>query len=304
MNNGLHILQWNCNSFLNKTLEFKQYLNSLDSLPDLICLQESLIKNKIATFDNYTVLFADTNRGLAFLIRKDISFSSFQTLNLNCEAISVKINTSLGIINVVNVYCSPSFPLSVEDMNTILNLENCIICGDFNAKSVLWGSPFSDLRGRIIEGVLDNCDTVCLNTGSPTRIYNTGVSHIDLSFASPNIACLSNWEVTNFDGGSDHNCISMEIKCLVPYEKLGIPRWIFKKADWDKFSKLCDENFQSIDLDNSDVNELTIKIIEAIHSAAISSIPRSKGVGKRNKGFWNDECQQAVNDRNIAKCNA
>ncbi len=43
------------------------------------------------------------------------------------------------------------------------------------------------------------------------------------------------------------------------------------------------------------------QITDAINCAASFSIPKSKGIGKRNKPFWNDECQNAVKDRNAVK---
>ena len=40
---------------------------------------------------------------------------------------------------------------------------NTIIVGDFNSKNIIWGSPFTCKKGKIIE---DFMDFICLNNGS------------------------------------------------------------------------------------------------------------------------------------------
>ncbi len=217
---GLHILQWNCNSILNKQVEFKKFLNSFNSLPDVICLQETRLGNKYFKCESYNVLSVPTDRGVCFLIRKDLSFSKFTHLKFNnVEGISVVIHSMSGPIEIVNLYCSPSKPLDEEDLKFLFNKDNVFICGDFNSKSTLWGSSFSDTRGRFLESLLDNSDLVCLNSGSPTRFSNYGFSHLDLAFCSSKWAGSCHWESLSFDAGSDHSCISINFNCNITYEK-------------------------------------------------------------------------------------
>ena len=91
---------------------------------------------------------------------------------------------------------------AIDILSDLFQKQNAIICGDFNAKSVLWGSTISDTRGRTIERLLDDSDKVCLNTGSPTRFE----SCLDLAFSS-SIAAFSKWEVLSENCGSDHNIV-------------------------------------------------------------------------------------------------
>ena len=44
---GLKLMQWNAQSVMAHGLEFKQFINNLTDKPDIICLQETFLKNKL-----------------------------------------------------------------------------------------------------------------------------------------------------------------------------------------------------------------------------------------------------------------
>ncbi|KAL6416347.1 hypothetical protein ACFW04_013546 [Cataglyphis niger] len=84
--------------------------------------------------------------------------------------------------------------------------QKILICGDFNSKSKLWGSPFSDERGTTIDEWAAASDLRLLNTGSdPTCIRAQGCSIIDLTWASPGLVrYISSWQVLDLSTLSDH----------------------------------------------------------------------------------------------------
>ena len=175
------------------------------------------------------------------------------------------------------------------------------VCGDFNARSTLWGSPKVDTRGKSIENILQKSNLVVLNTGAPTRIYKNGCSHIDLAFSSPRYANTANWEVFNSTCGSDHNLIKIEFQTFSDCEQISRPKWIFNKADWPKFSFLCDTNLADVNFEE-DLESLSKNITKAISEAANDSIPKSSGlIKKRHAKFWNEKCATAVKERDSAK---
>lgn len=45
-----------------------------------------------------------------------------------------------------------------------------IIIGDLNAHNIKWGSKSTDARGKTIENIINNKNTVILNDTSPTHI--------------------------------------------------------------------------------------------------------------------------------------
>ena len=54
------------------------------------------------------------------------------------------------------------------------------------------------------------------------------------------------------------------------------PSWNVKKANWEVFKKLADENFKNINQEQHHLNKLTQLITEAILDAAKKSIPRDR----------------------------
>ena len=171
--------------------------------------------------------------------------------------------------------------------------------GDFNAKNSLWGSPSSDVRGKEIEKLLEDTNLVVLNDGSPTHVGYYGFSHIDLTLASPNIANKGTW-YTGPSCNSDHFMLFTELQIGSNAKADYLPKFNFKKADWNKFSRLCDQNLITLDFD-SDIDTICTNITSAIVTAAESSIPKTKSSRKHFTNiFWNGDCKEAVQKRNAA----
>ena len=301
---GFSILQWNANSLVAHVHELKHYLDSIPSLPDIICVQETFLKPTLdINILGYTVIRQDGKNGrggVATFIRNGTIYSDVQLFE-NIEGVSVLVESLSGPIRIFNFYISPSSFFDESFFSHIFEQDQIIVCGDFNAKSTLWGSPKADSRGKSLENILQKTDVVVLNTGSPTRYFKQGYSHIDLSFSSPNIANLTNWEVLEKTCGSDHNLVQLDLSTYICNENTNRPRWVYSKADWPLFSALCDKNLAELDLDD-ELEELNESITEAIIMAAEASIPTSSGKGKkRHAYFWNEKCSIAVKDRDRAK---
>ncbi|TLM23919.1 hypothetical protein FEC38_19220, partial [Acinetobacter baumannii] len=89
-----------------------------------------------------------------------------------------------------------------------------ILAGDLNAKSVAWGSPRSDARGRLLERWAHAAGLCLLNRGSvATCVRWQGESIVDVTFASPAIARrIRDWRV--LEGAetlSDHRYIRFDL---------------------------------------------------------------------------------------------
>ena len=100
-------------------------------------------------------------------------------------------------LTICNIYLSPS---SNVDKVTVSNLirqlqKPFIVVGDFNARSQIWGSDICDLRGKIMEDIVDVFNLHILNSGYPTHFsiaYKT-FSCIDLAMATNQIAHKLQW---------------------------------------------------------------------------------------------------------------
>ena len=106
--------------------------------------------------------------GVVTLIKKDISYYQVVTFD-KMEGLSVSVDTVSGPLEIVNIYCPPQEVFDELWLGDQFKWENVLICGNFNAKSVLWGSPESNAKGRVLENILDECDKVVLNTGMAAR---------------------------------------------------------------------------------------------------------------------------------------
>ena len=301
---GVTLLQWNANSLQAHLHELKHFLDDINFLPKIICVQETFLKpSQDFSLPGYSVLRKDGENGkggVAILLQQGVNYGKVHFFD-DIEGISVEIDTIHGPLQIINFYVSPSKVFDESLFQNVFDLDNVCICGDFNAKSTLWGSPKADRRGKSIENILQRSNLVVLNTGSPTRYYNNGESHIDLTFASPRYSNIANWEVLSETCGSDHNVIKITFETLVNTEQMTGPKWLFHKADWPKFRALCDSYLSELNSDD-EMERLNEDITAAIVRAATESIPQSSGKKKKRYApFWNEKCSQVVKERERAK---
>ena len=299
------IFQWNAMGIAAHCPELEIIITNMSYKPDIICLQETFLKNsQNFKFLDYICLRYDRQTsesnargGVAILIKPGISYYNVTNID-GIEGLSVTISTGLGDVSIFNVYLSPSIVIPEDKLKTLFSVENAIVLGDFNAKSRLWGNIKSDQRGRVIENCLDSTELVLLNTGTPTHLSVHGHTSIDLAFCSPSLSLKAQWEVTDTTCGSDHYVLSIKFDLEIPTYDCHIPRWIFRKADWQKFARKCDDLFDTIIISNNLENGCN-SITRAIIQAAKESIPISKGSGNSSKYklFWNEECDKAVKNR-------
>lgn len=119
-----------------------------------------------------------------------------------------------------------------------------VISGDFNAKSLEWGDPREDNRGRALADVMASVNLVaCNNSEEPTfeRVYKRGVSssYIDVTFVSePDRQRLKNWRVMEEYSGSLHKYISFELQPGPEHQARNYPgpRWAWRKVDLAKLT--------------------------------------------------------------------
>lgn len=86
-----------------------------------------------------------------------------------------------------------------------------ILAGDFNSKSVLWGSNTTDTKGDILQNLATDCEFECLNNGDPTFIINDIRTHPDVTFGNHNTTNID-WRILPFKiTKSNHQPILIEL---------------------------------------------------------------------------------------------
>lgn len=84
-----------------------------------------------------------------------------------------------------------------------------IICGDFNARNVLWGSTHTNARGKKLADLLNRHGVEPLNDGSITYLKSPKVTSCsDLSFVSAEFARRVTW-ITDIETKRSDHCPSL-----------------------------------------------------------------------------------------------
>ena len=157
------LLQWNVGGLLSHLSEFKQYIQK--EAPLLAAIQETHFKStdhynyNVAGYTLYRqdINLANRQGGVALYVANSVSQRKTNIASpLNVVAATVSLlNRELL---VVSVYLPPNATVvNQQNLNDLLEQmpENCLLLGDFNGHSPLWGSRHLSPRGRIIEAALN-----------------------------------------------------------------------------------------------------------------------------------------------------
>lgn len=295
------ILNWNIRSFNKNIDELKLLVFKYQ--PEIVTLQESYISDRFLThspLNNYTWLSKKssiTHHSITIGIKKKLPFKQMP-INTDIPTLCIHITTPFNI-HIVCTYVSPnsSCDISSEFQKIFFQIPSPIlIIGDFNAQHKEWGSLITTSRGTDIENILTLNQALTLTHNFPTRIDpSTGNSStIDHCIISSAIAAkFSSFSVKDLHG-SDHFPIIVQIN-EIPINNLQLsnrPRWKYEEANWVEYYKFL----ENIPWNAISVNET--RLIELIHEAAQSSIPKTNGIPpKKFAPWWNKEVALAIKNR-------
>ena len=309
---SLVIFQLNCNSVYPRLSELRLYLYT--KKPDIFCLCETRVTKSEPRFLGYQAVWRHrangAGGGLCILVRNDINFtvnSLVPYVNAKLEFISVKFFTSLGCIDLLNVY-NPCADISFAEFDHVFS-QLCplsIIIGDFNAHSPLWDlRSRSNLTGRSLEQFLDQNDHGILNDYyTPTYICaRTGTtSCLDLCFASLMLLGRGSLSVGP-DIGSDHLPLECRFSISIPRVTVsGPPRWRLKRGCWSQWYSSLSVSLPSVTLPAS-APSLSEDLCARLLDVSRSPVPVSSRGGqlRRRTPWWDAECSMAVAGRRRAR---
>ena len=291
--NKLRILQWNIQGVRAKQTELQTMLS--DNSITIACIQETLLENcewnppKNFSVERSPHIAGEGNRGVAVLVHNTIPYTRLN-INTTLEAVAVTTHQTQSY-TFCSLYLSPNRNIPKGDLEDLIKQlpSPFLILGDFNAKHPLWDRRHPpDQRGKMLEKLLIEESLNLYNEDAPTHYHvQTGtLSTIDLSLSSINAMTEFNWQVGTDLHSSDHYPIFLTAKEYNPMQD--IPRWLFKRADWELFSNLTDQ-----------INEMPVTeptnymeaILSKIKQAADDSIPKSDGYYKTCPvPWWNNMC--------------
>lgn len=301
-----NILQWNCEGYNTHKAELQLIIAKHN--PSYICLQETNFKTSSkASLINYNEHRNDrttchrASGGVAILVKND---KHAETIPLNTELEAVAVQTfTPDQLTICCLYIPPNHDLTETE---IINIQNqlpkpYVICGDFNAHNIAWGSETTNKRGEATEALLDaGC---ILNDGSPTHFCKrTGTfSIIDLTFANPEIFYKLTWQTLPHLYGSDHFPIMINYTSnnqqteQITHSK---KKWNLNQANWNKYKELLKDKLHNFEITPADnATTLITKISEHIISTAEDTIGYQKQNDKqKNVPWWNTKCYQTIKE--------
>lgn len=207
-----------------------------------------------------------------------------------------------GDVCVVSSYFSPSASLvsfggALQGLDRLCTTyaASLIICGDFNAHSVLWSTSASNRRGELLERWAASRDLRLTNRGvEPTCVRPQGSSVMDLTWVSPGLAGrVCDWVVRgDLESLSDYLYIEFSIETSVKRASArsgasGV-RWNFKKIDGDLFANMLDFILASAITAEMprDPNLYAKWLMSAVRDAVDVSAPRVGCARRERAVYW------------------
>ena len=218
------------------------------------------------------------------------------------------------VVYIVSLYCDIKKTTDIvpKKLKSLLrrckkNNEACLIYGDLNAHSPLWGSPEDNPRGVIFENeLIRDFQLEVLNTGNEPTYYGgntTHGTHIDVSMCTSNIAKLiRNWTNRDAVPVSDHTLLdhtlllgqTLKEEYRTNYRKA-------KEGDWCSFRHSL-ENSLNFELPDEGTyeqfNEVVDLFYKRIYKARDENLPKTKvnllDINKHARGdtWFTKKCRQ------------
>ena len=229
---------------------------------------------------------------MLILVRNNIAASDFKVdTNQQAEIHGVKITVDNSAISILNLYCPHDKDLSLQNIN--VPSQNCLTVGDFNSHSTSWGYGVTDRRDEVEDWQIENNMLLLNDPEHPPTFFSRrwiSTSTPGLAFATEDLSRKTSRKVLNQLAGSDHRPVLLAINLQYrPSNPKTFPRWNYKKADWEMFSRLTNEHCKTVKADHFSINKATDSFNQSILRAASETIPR--GVRKNYRPYWTEELQ-------------
>ncbi|KAL4103943.1 hypothetical protein QTP88_019260 [Uroleucon formosanum] len=175
--------------------------------------------------------------------------------------------------------------------------------GDFNSRNTSWGCNITDSRGKTIEQIIENEQSlILLNNGDPTRYnsFNGSLSAVDLTITSSNLVPPMEWQIQTSYSGSDHWLIEIRIQNKSTSYDPPL-KWNLSKPNWKLFSELVEHDLilNPIDLNVNITQEHIDSIVNDFSNIILKAANIAIGIKSRNNKlrttpWWNSECNNAI----------
>ena len=309
-NDEVLVVHINARSLLKNVDNIQEFLDTLDKLPDIICISETKIKNQTETspksifdFDEiqldgyHPFIYNNTAAhfgGTGIYVHENFSFQARRDLDINipgeCEASFIELNFSrshsTNSLIVCSMYRHPHnnydefYDSFSETISKINDKTPVIIAGDMNINVSSQDAVSLQYKNFILSSGLRN-----LVTNQYTRIAEQSETTIDHILTNlPNIcdAGVIQWEV------ADHLSIFVKVNIASKYiheqqQKLNVPvfKRFFSESKKEVFCKtfvknLTDSNFSFSSTNINESNQSLEKLTNVIQETYNEVFPLKK----------------------------
>ena len=305
-NNNYKILQWNARSLVRNKASLEHFFTR-NSIAAAAISETWFHPNRNYSLKGYDIIRHDRHdgrAGAALLIRTNIQYELINIpVHLNgVFLVAAKIKfTQNNHITLVSIYNEPRNNISKTQWESLFNslTSPTIIAGDLNCHHVAVGSSYTDRYGVNLFDAMNDCSLTYLNDGSPTLLPSSNQtinSAVDITLASQSLATRLNWELLDDTLGSNHWPVIITLDEMEEQTPITPTRkWNLRKADWDKFVKYWHSQESRL------INCTYEDFITILEEACEASIPRTAARQRKpRKHWWNNRCQQAVDNRQKA----
>ncbi|XP_037826977.1 LOW QUALITY PROTEIN: uncharacterized protein LOC119614959, partial [Lucilia sericata] len=283
----LTLMQFNCNGLLSKITEVTHFMQH--HKVQIAAIQETKLTSscQLQRCNNYNILRMDRARsgggGIAFIVHNSVQYRlispDLNSPDPNIEHQGIAVKSGAAEIELYNVYIPPvnSLPAGYHpDIKFLLEGDNRVVMGDFNAHHELWHSNLGDdQRGIAFAEQIDNSTFCTVNDDAPTRIMGSCTSSPDITICSAGLLNYTSWQPI-VSLSSDH--LPIIIKLDKPTDFIVSERRTYKnqkKADWISFREFTNRKFRNLP-PPSDVRSAEREFREIVLAAAARTIPAGR----------------------------
>ncbi|VVC38701.1 Endonuclease/exonuclease/phosphatase [Cinara cedri] len=154
------IVQWNINSYYKKLPDIHRIIANLHLLA--LCIQETNLKNqhKKPKLKNYHGYFKNqdplgrASGGVGIFVSSSTEHEQIP-LTTPLEAIAIFIKTNyITKLSICNVYALDSTGLTLSDLKNLISQLSHPLMVISTFRNIIWGSYYTDRRGRTVEKLL------------------------------------------------------------------------------------------------------------------------------------------------------
>ena len=239
---------------------------------DVACIQETYLStNHTFTIRGYQTFRLDRegrNKGGVLKLVWNSSVASNFKVNTNQQAKIHGVNIKAAensAISILNLYCPPPPPPPEKDLSLqYINVpsQNCLErLLDCWSHLTSWGYGETSCRGDEEDWQTDN-NMLLLNDPEDHQLssHEIGSRHVLQTWTLQLKTCLekNSRKVVSQLTSSNHTPVLLAINLQYrPSNPKTFPRWNYKKADWEMFSRLTNEYCKTVKADHFNINKAT-----------------------------------------------